>query len=137
MMGWRIIVKQQMPCEEDGVPEAAAIRLASWETGNEGLAWLERLAESGTASRMASGDDFTRYLATARDVLPLLADLSLAPTERAERVARGIGHAPDALQAAHVVIDQALLQACAPGQLLAIEAWNLERLTKWEWLVCS
>lgn len=51
---------------------ASCRHLAQWEAGAGSIRWVERLTQMRKADKSATGGYSNRYIARARDVLPLI-----------------------------------------------------------------
>jgi hypothetical protein len=122
MLGWHISVYRQLddrsrPAKFSG---ARATRLAVWQTGLDGLDWIEQVARSRGYSLGGNGYP-CRYTAQARDVLPAI--LAGPPSARNPwRSDPGDSLGPNWV--GHTLIDHALAKACDPEEWLLIEAWD-------------
>jgi hypothetical protein len=122
MLGWHISVYRQLddrsrPAKFSG---ARATRLAVWQTGLDGLDWIEEVARSRGYSLGGNGYP-CRYTAQARDVLPAI--LAGPPSARNPwRSDPGDSLGPNWV--GHTLIDHALAKACDPEEWLLIEAWD-------------
>lgn len=83
--------------------------LASWESGVNGLDWLDRLVHVGKARQLLSNGHPNLYTAKAAEVLPLLANGGISP--------------PGWMGKVETFPDR--IAACTKDQVLTIEAWNL------------
>lgn len=118
MTGWWITVFQLTPEELDAALDPRSCRpfvLATWETGLGGIEWLEQLANDRQARRLLAEGYPCRYVAAARDVLPLLASGS-PPFHGAKRMSG------DWLR--DVELHRERIAACSPDQVLTIDAWD-------------
>lgn len=123
MIGWWIVVSTQTPEERDRADQdtrRAAI-LAQWEAGAEGIRWVERLTEAGRATKLAGGGYPNRYTARAADVLPLF---GMAPPPPQSPLIVGDDYAMPANWRGKIDMHADRCAACAPDQLLTIDAWD-------------
>lgn len=65
MIGWWIVVSTHSPEERDRADQEArrAAILAQWETGADGIRWIEQLTDAGKATKFAGGGYPNRYTA--------------------------------------------------------------------------
>lgn len=118
MVGWWITIFQLTPEEIEAAADPRSRRpfvLATWESGLGGIEWLEQLVKGGQAHQLLDEGYPCRFVAAARDVLPLLAS-GEPPFHGAQRMSgdwlRGVQLFPDRIA------------ACSPGQVLTIDAWD-------------
>lgn len=95
-------------------------QIAAWQSGVEGLRWIDEIVESGAAIAVSTDGYPSLFCAKALDVLPRLD----SPPE-----ARGIRHLdPNGILTEHwagrTVINESVMAACTPDQWLWIEAWD-------------
>ena len=74
MLGWYILVIAQTPEERAVASDLKEGLLAKWKASVAGIDWIDALVKDGKAAQVLVGGYPSRYLATARDVLPLIAD---------------------------------------------------------------
>jgi hypothetical protein len=114
VLGWNISVYRL----RDG--SAAGDRLAVWQSGSDGLRWLDQLVESGAAIATSTGGYPSVFFARARDVLARLG----SPPEARETWIAG----PDDMRlekwAGRTVTDPGVIAVCAPDEWLLIKAWD-------------
>ena len=123
MLGWHMSVFRQA----DGGAEPAAFdsaegaRLAVWQTGLDGLAWITRRVQRGRAVDL-QGDGYPRrFTAQAKHLVPEI----LRGPPRANP--RWISDPHDVLGpewAGKTVIDRDVAHACGPDEWLVVEAWD-------------
>ena len=121
MIGWLIIVAQQTPEERDSSVGGNASNLANWETSVGGVNWLEKLTKEGKATKLSSGGYPNRYVAIARDVLPLITDM---PPPHTGPTIIGDDYVMHGDWIGNVVIDYNKIAACPSDQILTIDAWD-------------
>lgn len=109
MLGWSVLVDARTPEERDSSEDKKSFLLATWETHLGGIDFLDSLVRKGKAKKLLSGGYPERYSALAADVLPLIPIRTPGPHH----------------QVSHVTRHQDRIDACAPDQVLTIEAWDL------------
>lgn len=122
MIGWWIGVAKQTPQERDASADKKAMIIASWEAGVGALDWLDRLAGEGKATKLSASGYPCRYVALAKDVLPLIA--SGPPPHTGLTIIGDDYVSPNGL-VRNIALDTVKFQACAPDQVLTIDAWDL------------
>lgn len=129
MIGWWIVVSTQSPEERDRADQDArrAAILAQWETGAEGIRWIEHLAEAGKATKLAGGGYPSRYTARAGDVLPLIQGGGIQPPKDGVWIF-GIDEGEEYAQPpgwmGKVEVHSDRVAACPADQVLTIDAWD-------------
>jgi hypothetical protein len=124
MLGWHISVYKQ---RDGGASPATALtpkgpRLAVWQTGLDGLDWLDELVKAGNAINLGENGGYPcRYTATADRLIPRIIDAP--PGARAHR-ALGLGDIVDERWAGRTVVDREGLADCPPQEWLVVEAWD-------------
>ena len=120
MLGWhisvyRIIDGRSSPAMADS---PRGNRLAVWQTGVDGLQWIDELVKAGRAVELQAGGYPWLYTATAKDLIP------------------GMGRAGNTVWIAgphdiltdqwegRTVIDDAEAEDCRPDERLIVEAWD-------------
>lgn len=119
MVGWWITVFQLTPEEIDAATAPGSRRpfiLATWESGLGGIEWLEQLVRAGQARQLLDEGYPCRFVAAARDVLPLLASGAPPFHGGAQRMSG------DWLR--DVELHSERIAACPPDQVLTIDAWD-------------
>ena len=122
MLGWHISVYRQLDdrSRPAKVGSARGTRLAVWQTGLDGLDWIEEVARSRGYNLGGNGYP-CRYTAQVRDVLPPI--LAGPPSARNPwRSDPGDILGPNWV--GHTLIDHGLARACDPEEWLLIEAWD-------------
>ncbi|PQO94299.1 hypothetical protein C5614_20420 [Massilia phosphatilytica] len=109
MLGWSVLVVARSPEERDKSEDDSAYLLAKWQAQTSGLDFLNVLVRQGKARKLLSGGYPERYVAKAVDFLPL------------------ISKRPPGTMGPHteVILHEDRIAACAPEQLLTIDAWDL------------
>ena len=123
MIGWWIVVSTHSPEERDRADQEArrAAILAQWETGADGIRWIEHLSAEGKATKLTGGGYPNRYTAKAANVLPLLA--GGPPAHRGPPII-GDDYVMPANWKGNVIFHQDKIEACPPDQVLTIDAWD-------------
>ena len=129
MIGWWIVVSMQSPEERDRSDQDArrAAILAQWETGADGIRWIERLTEAGTVAKLAGGGYPNRYTARAADVLPLIEGGGIQPSKDGVWIF-GIDESEEYAQPpgwmGKVEVHADRVAACPADLVLTIDAWD-------------
>lgn len=123
MLGWHISVFRQ---QEGGaspatMESAKGPRLAVWQTGFEGLKWLEQLVEAGNAIALGGNGYPVRYTATAEHLLPEISD---QPPQARDTWAHDPGDILTDKWEGKTVVDPVTVSECPPGEWLLVEAWD-------------
>ncbi|GEM49459.1 hypothetical protein [Deinococcus cellulosilyticus] len=129
MIGWWIVVSMQTPEERDLTDLEGRKRaiLAQWETGVEGVRWLDDLTDAGKATRLSGGGYPNRYLALAGDVLPLLqGETTSLPREGVWvfGIDEGEEYALPPGWRGKVEMNADLIRTCPASHLLTIDCWD-------------
>jgi len=123
MIGWWIGIAQQTPEERDGAADKKAAIIANWEAGTGGLDWLEKLVQKGKATKLSHNGYPCRYVATARDVLPLIVN---GPPAHSGPTIIGDDYVTPGGWIGSIEFNSEKIAACAPDQILTIDAWDLD-----------
>jgi len=120
MLGWLVVVRV-----DDQSPEAAkrdddSEVLARWAVGLGGTEWLTDLVAAEKAKQTLFGGYPNRFVAAARDVLPLIE--SGPPAY--EELPRGRAKESVAGWSGQVQFFEERIAACAPETRLTIDAWD-------------
>jgi hypothetical protein len=111
MLGWHISVYRQ----DDGT------RLAVWQTGLDGLRWLDELVTAGQAIDLGGDGYPRRYTAAAEVLVPRIID---HPPEARTTWVSGAGDILTSKWEGKTVIDAVAAAQCPPGESLLVEAWD-------------
>ena len=129
MIGWWIVVSTQTPEERDRADQEArrAAILAQWETGADGIRWIEQLAQQGKAAKLAGGGYPNRYTARAGDVLPLIEGGGIKPSKDGVWIF-GIDDGEEYAQPpgwmGKLEVHPDRVATCLADQVLTIDAWD-------------
>lgn len=82
-----------------------------------------RMAERGKATQLKKGGYPTRYVAFARDVLPLIAN---GPPQHDDMDIIGDDHVMPNGRSGNVILRHEKIAVCPPEQILTIDAWDLD-----------
>jgi len=123
MLGWNIAVYKQgsdasSPATLESVTGA---RLAVWQTGLEGLNWIEKLVKTGKAINLGGNGYPCRYTATAENLIPQIID---EPPMTKKVWTYGANDIITEQWEGQTVINRTKAAACRPGEWLLIEAWD-------------
>jgi hypothetical protein len=123
MLGWNIGIYRQIDDREmPGTSESRqGTRLAVWQTGPDGLGWLDELVKSGKAIDLG-GDGYPfRYTAMAQYLIPEIIH------EPPGANSRWICEPTDILSEkweGKTVVDHVEADCCDHGEWLLVEAWD-------------
>jgi hypothetical protein len=123
MLGWHISVFRQTdsgsaPAKADSKEGA---RLAVWQTGVEGLDWLDELVKNGQAVNLG-GDGYPNYYtAQAKYLIPRF--VNGAPAAR-EHWLLDAGDIVTDKWLGKTFIDRAAVDACGSDEWLLVVAWD-------------
>jgi hypothetical protein len=123
MLGWHISVYKQ---ENDGRSPATAMspkgeRLAVWQTGFNGLDWLDELVKTSRAIDLGGNGYPSRYTATAEYLIPRIID---KPPGALRTWVAGGGDILTNKWEGETVIDHAVAATCRPDEWLLVEVWD-------------
>lgn len=123
MLGWHISVyrlpgggREPASLESDHVE-----RIAVWQTGLNGLGWIDALVEQGRGVCLGGSGYPSRYTARAKDVLPTV---QAGPPEANGVWILGPHDKVGPGWEGRTVIDADLARDCADEEWLLIEAWD-------------
>lgn len=123
MLGWRISVYRQRdggfaPATNDS--QRAGL-LATWQTGPDGLDWLNALAASEQAISLCGGGYPTRY--TARSEF-LIEPITSGPPKAYASWVLGLDAVALPGWPGKTVMDHAVIDDCRRGEWLLVVAWD-------------
>ena len=123
MLGWNISVYRQ---DGDGSSPATAesvagVRLAVWQTGLEGLNWIEELVKAGKVISLGGNGYPCRYTATAENLVSQIID---EPPMAKGVWACGENDIITEQWEGQTEINRTIAAACLPDEWLLIEAWD-------------
>jgi len=123
MLGWHVSVYRQT---DEGTSAATATspegpRLAAWQTGLDGLNWLDELVTDGKAIDLGGNGYPCRYTATAKFLIPRILDKP--PGARGTWIA-GASDVLSKRWEGKTLVDRAAAAACRPDEWLLVEAWD-------------
>lgn len=132
MLGWWIIVSTQTPQEKERSDQDAmrAAILAQWESGIGGRSWIEQLLKEGKATPLSKNGGYPDcYAAKVADVLPLIENGSIRPSENDNWTVFGIDEGEEYVQPpgwmGNIQIHADRCAACPPDKLLTITVWDM------------
>ena len=123
MIGWWIVIAQETPDERDANLDKKIGVIASWECSVNGTKWLCDMAAHGKATQLRTGGYPTRYVALARDVLPLIANGT--PKHDGITIV-GDDYVIPGDWCGNVTLHHEKIANCPPEQILTIDAWDLD-----------
>lgn len=123
MLGWNFSVFRQ----RDGGAHQAAFdtkegpRLANWQTGLDGLDWLDALVKEGNAVFLGGNGYPLLYTVQAGVILPRI---RIGPPEANPEwtIPEGSILLPGYL--GRTTLDEQLIAACSPEEWLIVEVWD-------------
>jgi hypothetical protein len=122
MLGWHVSVYKQK--EGGDLPATAAspegTRLAVWQTGLNGLDWLDELVKTGKAIHLGGNGYPRRYTATAEYIVPRIEQPPLARTDWSYAA----GDILTGKWAGKTVVDLVAAAECHLDEWLLVEAWD-------------
>jgi len=123
MLGWNISVYKQ---DSDGSLPATAesvtgICLAVWQTGLEGINWIEKLVKTGKVVSLGGSGYPSRYTATAENLIPQIID---KPPMANQVWTYEENDIITEQWEGQTVINRTDAAACRPNEWLIIEAWD-------------
>lgn len=104
MLGWEIFISRQLPGEALENPSKQS-SVGCWHGGLGALKWIDALVKEGRATDLGGDGYPVRYLAAAKDVIPVL-------------------RAHQRLGDSRAAIHEATTLQCDPDEKLIIEAWD-------------
>ena len=120
MLGWLIVVRiddeSHAAAQADGDPTV----LAKWAVGLGGTEWLTELVAAHKAKQTMFAGYPNRFVAAARDVLPLIEN---GPPPY-EQLPRGNGRESTAGWIGRIQLFEERVAACAADARLTIDAWD-------------
>lgn len=113
MLGWWFLVTHQTPKDWALMPDREQYRIASWETGTDGIRWIEALALQGLAEKQSGHGYPSRYLVKAQHVLPMIREGATPDWafNNKHRWKNGYFHHQN-------------IASCADEQMLNIDVWD-------------
>ena len=123
MLGWHIsIYRQQAGGQSPATWDTAqGARIAVWQTGVDGLGWLNELVRSGKAVDLGGNGYPSKYAGTAEFLLPPIME---DPPEAREHWLLDAGDLVTAAWEGGTVTDRAAVSQCPPGEWLVVEVWD-------------
>jgi hypothetical protein len=123
MLGWNISVFRQTdggssPAKADSKEGA---RLAVWQTGINGLQWLDELAKVDQAIDLGGDGYPSYYTAQAKHLIPPIVG---GPPEANATWMVGLGDILGPNWEGKTVIDRAVADDCRPDEWLLVVAWD-------------
>lgn len=123
-LGWLIIAYRQTR-DRTTPAEAKAPhgdRIATWQTGLDGIDWLDRLVADGCAQLLAYNGGYPfEYTGRAKDLLPPILE---GPPHANAVWKRDFGDRLLPNYIGHTDINLDLAAACTPDEWLIIEVWD-------------
>lgn len=124
MLGWHVSIYRQT--DDDAASPATTespkgMRLAVWQTGLNGLDWLDDLVKAGNALSLGGNGYPYRYTATAENLIPRILD---EPPGARRAWSYEEHDILDEKWEGKTVINHVVAVACRPDEWLLIEAWD-------------
>lgn len=123
MLGWMISLYRQVDGGSLPATEQSALgpEIAVWQTGMDGLDWLDELVASGAAIHLGGFGYPIRYSLRGKDATPVILN---GPPEANETWVIGAHDALDPKWYGKTHFDAAALAECGAEEWLMIEAWD-------------
>lgn len=123
MLGWHITISRQAdggmsPAQADAV---TSVDLAVWQSGLNGLEWINELVKQGTAIRLGGNGYTSAYTSEAQYVLPQIAG---GPPEAPGVWVSGPQDTLTDRWLGKTTLDVEALRGCTPREWLLIVAWD-------------
>ena len=122
MLGWNISVyRLEQGAVRATTKSPTGVRLAVWQTGLDGLDWIDELVKGGKARNLGGNGYPCRFTATAEHLIPHFAN------GIAEAHSTWSFEASDILMKeweGKTAIDQTAIAACQPDEWLLVMAWD-------------
>jgi hypothetical protein len=115
MLGWQVFVNKEAEADRAGQS------MMSWNTGLDGLSWLDELVKQGLAQDLGGSGYPNKYIGKASIILPKIVP-SLPSYDG--KVVIGDDYALKAGESWEIKINQTKIDACSPNEILLIEAWD-------------
>jgi len=122
MLGWNISVYRL----EQGAVRATTktptgVRLAVWQTGLDGLDWIDELVKEGKATNLGGNGYPCRFTGTAEHLIPHF--VNGIPEAHSPSSFEGSGMLMEGWEA-RTTINQTAIAACRPEEWLLLLAWD-------------
>jgi hypothetical protein len=123
LLGWNISVHRITgnPAEPATVESTQGTRLAVWQTGPDGLQWINQLVESGQAIDLGGNGYPNRYTARADRLLPQIIG---GPPQARANWGSDDGDILLPQWVGKTFVDRAAMDECKPEEWLLIIAWD-------------
>lgn len=123
MLGWMISVYRQIEGGKIPATPGSALgpEMAVWQTGMDGLDWLDALAESGSALCLGGNGYPLRYTALAGHAIAII---RRGPPEANDVWVAGEHDTLATNWYGTTHLDEALLAQCRQDEWLMFEAWD-------------
>jgi hypothetical protein len=123
MLGWHISVfRQETNLEEPPSFESpSGARIAVWQTGLDGLDWVDELIEEGKASLLGGNGYPLRFTAQASVVIPIAVK---GPPHARKAWVSDPGDILTSKWEGKTTINEEEANACAPSEWLILEVWD-------------
>jgi len=122
MLGWHVSVYRQ---KDGGTSPAKSestqgTRLAVWQTGVNGLNWIDELVRTGKAIHLGGNGYPLRFTSTSEVLVPRIKE----PPEAKAVWTSGPGDVLTDKWAGKTMVDLGAIAECRPGEWLLVEAWD-------------
>ena len=123
MLGWHISVYRQAdggksPAKNESTQGA---RIAVWQTGLEGLSWLDDLVKMNQAVDLGGNGYPNHYTAQSKHLIRQIVD---GPHRANKTWVCGPQDTTTSKWAGKTVIDSTVAEDCRPDEWLLVEAWD-------------
>jgi hypothetical protein len=125
MLGWNISVyRLERGAVRATTKSPTGVRLAAWQTGLDGLDWIDELVKEGKAKNLGGNGYPCRFTATAEHLIPHFVNGS--PEAQSTLSFEGSGILMEGWKN-KTATDQTAIAACPPDEWLLLVAWDERR----------
>lgn len=123
MLGWNIGVYRQT--ENVTLPATVisqvGVRLAVWQTGFEGVDWIDKLVKENKVIDLGGNGYPNRYTVTANNIIPFIKN---NPPLAKDVWSSDEGDILTEKWEGKTVLDQSEIEKCPPDEWLIVDAWD-------------
>ena len=122
MLGWNISVyRLEQEAVRATTKSPIGVRLAFWQTGLDGLDWIDELVKEGKAMNLGGNGYPCRFTATAEHLIPHF--VNGVPEAQSTLRFEGSGMLMEGWEG-KPAIDQTAIAVCKPDEWLLLVAWD-------------
>ena len=122
MLGWNISVyRLEQEAARATTTSPTGVRLAVWQTGLDGLDWIDELVKEGKAMNLGGNGYLCRFTASAEHLIPHFVNGS--PEAQSTLRFEGSGMLMEGWEG-KPAIDQTAIAVCRPNEWLLLVAWD-------------